>query len=521
MGRLPYLNITPKETSRQVGNFLGLNRRAVINENEFADMQNMTSDCFPAIATRKKRGEIVKTLQSPHGLFYKNGLAYVSGTELYYKDKKIADVTDTDKSIVGTGAYLVVFPDKIMYNTSTDELTSLEIQWEQTSSATFSQTTKGSTMVKISCSGIGKPFKQFDGVEITGCTNENYNRTTVIQELADDYIVIIGDLPESFSQDAGLSINRKVPDMDYLCENGNRIWGCSSVNHEVYASKLGDPSNWNAFEGISTDSYAATIGSDGDFTGCLSHMGYVLFFKEDSIHTVYGDKPSNFKITTMTPARGIAKGCEGTACVVDETLIYASRNSICSYDGATPDSISEALGDIKVSAGTAGQYNGKYYVSVESDKEWGLYVYDLNKGLWHKEDDLHILFMAYGEGELYCIDAQGNLFTIAGSRDEQIEWVLESGDMLDGSIEHKYLKRLLFHLKLEEGTELDILLKYDEQEEWTKVNTYTARSYRTHVLNAVPRRCQKYRYRLEGRGTAMLIAMGKYIGYGSEMHGGL
>lgn len=521
MGRLPILTMAPKETSHQIGNFLGLNTGAVINENEFADMKNMASDDFPAISTRKPRGKIIKNLTTPHGLFYKNGLVYVDGTELYYKDKKIADVTDTDKQIVGLGAYLVVFPDKIMYNTSSEELTSLETQWSQTSSATFAQTTKGSTMVKISCTGIGVSFHQFDGVEITGCTNDAFNKTTVIQEIADDYLVIIGDLSESFSQKNGLAISRKVPDMDYICENGNRLWGCSSENHEIYASKLGDPANWNAFEGISTDAYAATVGSDGDFTGCLSHLGYVLFFKEDAIHTVMGDKPSNYQITTVCPARGIAKGCEGTACVVDETLIYAARSCICSYDGANPSSISDAIGDYRVTQGVAGQYDGKYYASLERNGEWAMYVFDLEKNLWHKEDGLHVRFMTYGEGELYYIDIDGNLSTVAGNREEKIKWVLESGDMLDGSVEFKYLKRLLFHMKLEPGTEVDILLQYDEQKEWEKVYTYTAASYRTYALNVIPHRCQKYRYRLEGRGVATLIAIGKYIGYGSERYGSI
>lgn len=519
MGRLPYLTTAPKETSRQIGNFLGLNTGAVINENEFADMVNMSSDCFPAISTRKHRGETLKELSKPHGLYFKNGLIYVDGTGLYYKDEKIADVEDSDKHIIGIGAFIIVFPDKVMYNTSTGELQSLEATWRQGDKASFAQTAKGSTMVKITCTGIGTAFKRFDGVEITGCTNEGFNRTTVIQEIADDYIVIIGDLTEGFSQDTGLAISRKVPDMDFVCENGNRLWGCSSANHEVYASKLGDAANWNAFEGISTDSYAATIGSDGDFTGCLSHMGYVLFFKEDAIHTVYGDRPSNFQITTMTPARGIAKGCEGTACVVDETLVYAARNCICSYDGASPDSVSDVLGDARVTDGIAGQYDGKYYASLKRNGQWAVYVYDLARNLWHKEDGLHLLFTAYGEGELYCIDADGNLFTVVGDRQEQIEWAIESGDMLDGTIEHKYLKRLLFNIKLDAESELDILLKYDGQEDWEKVNTYTAKAYRTHVLSVVPRRCQKYRYRLEGRGGAMLIAMGKYIGYGSDIHG--
>ena len=43
MGRLPFLTMAPKENSRQIGNFLGLNTGTVISENEFADMQNMSS----------------------------------------------------------------------------------------------------------------------------------------------------------------------------------------------------------------------------------------------------------------------------------------------------------------------------------------------------------------------------------------------------------------------------------------------------------------------------------------------
>ena len=75
-------------------------------------------------------------------------------------------------------------------------------------------------MVKISCTGIGSGFSQFDGVEISGCTNAEFNKTTVIQELAADYIIIVGNLKETFTQDSGLKITRKTPDMDYICENG-------------------------------------------------------------------------------------------------------------------------------------------------------------------------------------------------------------------------------------------------------------------------------------------------------------
>lgn len=61
MGRLPFLTMAPKENSRQIGNFLGLNTGTVISENEFADMQNMSSDDFPAISTRKPREKSSRT----------------------------------------------------------------------------------------------------------------------------------------------------------------------------------------------------------------------------------------------------------------------------------------------------------------------------------------------------------------------------------------------------------------------------------------------------------------------------
>ena len=141
--RLPYLKATSQQTEKSIGSFLGINKNLVIQENEFVDMKNMSSDAYPAISVRQARGDVTKTITKPNGLFYKNGLMYVDGTNLYYKDKKIADVTDSRKQIVGIGAYAVVFPDKLMYNTHTGELKTMEVTWQQASAATFAQTTQG------------------------------------------------------------------------------------------------------------------------------------------------------------------------------------------------------------------------------------------------------------------------------------------------------------------------------------------------------------------------------------------
>ena len=519
MGRLPYMTAVPREGMQQTMEFLGLNLGTVVGDSEFTDMRNMSTEKFPAVSTRRRRGVVLKHLVKPNGIFYKDGLVYADGTQLFYRDRKIANVSDSEKTFVGMGAYLLVWPDKLIYNTSTGTMERMEASWGQTAQATFEPLQEGSTLVRVTCSGIGKNFRQYDGVTMAGCSREQFNRTFVIQELGEDYIVMTGDLAERMTQASGLTLKRTVPDMDFVCENENRVWGCSSKNHEIYASKLGDPGNWNVFEGISTDSYAATIGSDGAFTGCVSYLGYVMFFKEDAVHKVYGSKPANYQVMT-SGINGVSAGCEKTVTVVNETLYYVARNGVYAFNGAQPEMISQKLEGLSFSAGTAGVYRNRYYASLRDQTgAWTVYVYDALRGLWSKEDGLALYGCAYGAGELYCIDSEGNLFTVSGDRDEVVEWMLETGDLMDGAMEFKHLRRILMYFRMEAGAELNVEVMYDNDGNWEPVAVYRTEHYRTRAVNLVPRRCVHYRIRLYGIGDVTLMGMARKVGYGTGIRG--
>ena len=513
--KLPLIN---QKTSRrkQIGEFAGINEMDVINENEFSAMKNISSCHYPAIGTRPPRGKVIKQLENPNGMYYKNGLVYVDGTKLYYKDQEIATVENNEKQIVGMGAYVVIFPDKIVYNTQTGEVKNIEQTWQQEAAATIGPVIAGSTFIKISCTGIGKKFEKYDAIEISGCTvNQDLNKTTVIQDKEDNYIVIIGTVEKEVTQAIGIIVKRKAPDMDFVTQSENRIWGCSSKNHEIYACKLGDPTNWNAFEGISTDSYTATVGSDGDFTGAITHLGYVLFFKEDVIHKLYGSKPSNTQITTM-PLRGVAKGCEKSLCIVNETLYYAARNNICSYEGAMPYSISEVLKQDYEQA-SAGQYDNKYYVSLKTNAGWRLYVYDPALKMWHMEDDTEMRYTAYGEGKLYYINQDNRLLTIADSTEvERIEWCLESGDLLESDLNKKRIKKLQLMIELERDAYMELDIKTENDRIWKRLQTFRPSEKTVFTVPLIPNRCNSYRYRLHGAGGFKLFGMVKTIQDGSN-----
>lgn len=510
MERLQLLNSVSKRKN-VVGVFAGLNRTDTIADGEFEEMENLTSSSYPAAEPRKPRGDRLKTILRPHGMLWKNGLAYIDGTKFYYKDEEIGEVSDTDKQLAGMGAYIIIYPDKKIFNTADGSFENIEYTWQQSAAATIAPTYDASTYTKITCTGIGAGFKAGDGVTISGCSAEVLNGSKIIQSCEADFIVVIGQIQEEVTQENGIKVTRTAPDLDFICESDNRLWGCSSKNHEIYASKLGDPKNWNCFEGVSTDSYAATVGSDGDFTGCISFMGYVLFFKEECIHKLYGNKPSNIQINTY-PFRGVAKGCEKSLCVVNETLYYVSRNDVMQYDGAIPESASVKLGTLDAVGAAGESYQGKYYVSItEENAGTNLYVFDTERLLWHREDDTKFLYAEYGEGSFYYI-AGAELRTIESAAGaERVKWSATSGAQFEGNMNRKRVTKIQFMAEMGRDTLFELFVSYDGSPIWQRVYTKRETDKCSDEICIKPKKCNYYKWRIKGIGQFKLYGIAKTV----------
>jgi hypothetical protein len=277
--------------------------------------------------------------------------------------------------------------------------------------------TVATTYIKISCTdaGIFDSFAVNDGVTIKGIEDtalkDINEKTTVIWAKGDNYIVVTGIIDEVITQETPITIERRMPNMDFIIESENRLWGCrygTAVNgevvNEIYASKLGDFKNWNCFAGISTDSYVASVGTDGQFTGAITHLGYPLFFKENCVHKVYGNYPANYQIQTTT-CRGVQKGCSKSLAIVNEVLYYKSRSAVCAYDGSLPIEVSSALGDVAYHNAVAGSLGNKYYISMDDASYVShLFVYDIVRGMWHREDNTRVNAFCACRGDLYYID---------------------------------------------------------------------------------------------------------------------
>lgn len=582
---MKYPSLTELRVSREtVDVFKGYNHNLRINDGEFYHMKNMSSSEYPVLSPRKKRG-LYSSPENPQGLVSKDTLCYVDGSFFVINEFRVDLELSTEpescpKDLISMGAYVIVMPDKKYINTAnlsdcgsidasittegtvTFELCKLDGEkydgmtvgaseptdpqntdlWLDTSSIpnVLKQYSKmnamwvsiATTYIKISATGIGKPFAVNDGVTISGVENESLsdlNSTTIVWGKGDDYIIVTGILNYTSSQESPITIARQMPTLDLVIESGNRLWGCrygvavnGEVVNEIYASKLGDFKNWNCFAGISTDSYAATVGTDGQFTGAITHLGYPLFFKENFVHKVYGNYPANYQIQT-TACRGVQKGCARSLAIVNEVLYYKSRSAVCAYDGSLPVEISSALGEEVYNDAVAGAIGNKYYISMRDNTgKPHLFVYDTTKGMWHREDETAVYDFCNCRGELYFIDAlDRKIKTVVAGRHEaettNVEWMVETGIIGMSLPDKKYISKLDVRISLDIDARVHFYIQYDSSGAWERVFTMTGTTLCSFAVPVRPKRCDHLRLRIEGEGEAKIYSICKSIEKGSDM----
>lgn len=517
-----------------------------------------------------------------------DGKLYVNGEE---KTLSGVTLTATGtKTLAKMGAYVIIMPDKVWYNAETYEcgymehkntigngtkitfslceangtaITSHDAAYYETvtpvdgdymmsstkgkpSLKVYSATTKtwitvATTYTQITATGIGVGFEKEDGIKLTidkidGLDNifvneeENGQISTnsVIVDKTDNTITIVGILGKEIEvTDKELVVERKVPDLAFITECNNRLWGCSKDGHELYCCKLGDVKNWNTFAGISTDSWAATIGSDGKFTGAITYLGYPMFFKEDSLIKIAVSSVGGHQVKE-TMCRGVQRGSERSLAILNETLFYKTTTGVCAYNGSLPSSISDDLGEVRYSDAVAGTIDNRYYISMKDEKGKSvMFVFDTKSGLWCKEDNAEALYFCKHGDDLYYIDmADKKMKSIRGTllydvpekaTEGNFDWYVESGVVGYSSPDNKYVANINLRITLEFGTNVDFYLQYDSGAEWEHKFNMSGTGTRTFSVPIIPKRCDHFKYKLTGKGGCKIHSITKTMEQGSDV----
>lgn len=581
-----YPKLKPSRSKRLITDrFRGYVHRLHAPDGSFYETRNLSGDAYPLLASRKPRG-LVASLTEPGGLLEKDAPCWVAEGTLCVNGLAtgVTGLSAGEKQLVSMGAYVLIFPDKVYYNTADPaDHGSMEASFRTLGTVSYTpcgvdgeaytvgsvgsaepaapengeiwiDTADGGTVYRqwsqanylwveietvytrigfTSRGEIPRLFSRHDAVTISGSQKEELNGEKILyavggDENTDDYVVVVGLLREACTDEGQtLKLERRLPQMDYVCECQNRLWGCfygssgGENRNEIYCSALGDFKNFRQYLGLSTDSWTTSVGSDGPWTGAVNYLGSPCFFKENRIHRVTVSAAGAHQLEE-TCCRGVQRGSHKSLCVVGETLLYKSRTDLCAWQGGFPRSVSEDLGEERYYEAAAGSFGEKYYVSMRNGAgDWSLFVYDLARGLWYREDDLHALCFAQSDDSLYCIDAEnGKLWDLqgaVGAREEQLSWNAETGPQSFAMADRKYLSRFDLKLQLAEGGRLRAWLNYDSGEEWIQAGEIEGRGLETILLPVRPRRCDHMRLRLEGRGELRLFSVTRTLRKGSDL----
>lgn len=619
--------------------FGGLNETYGCGEAEWTEMKNFSSRGYPALQTRKMRGMIFDedaAIDDVNGMYSLNGIVMIRGTDLIYwpngdrnQETVVEDiVTDSKKQMVGMGTKLLIWPDKVSFDTATGNVTQLEAKWdsdkmepyyEQTiyiepcdgDGKTYSADSVGRTEpenpedgyvflktgpsgypygsdatlevwseesgswetvtmsgVLVGGGGIGVNLSvgdvitlknvipkislgdssaylvdMFDGLEgdflvtnvkrsaaywieiaATMTGGQMYGRIIwegrelkwqsldgKVEKYFGDYVQITGPI----------TLERRVPDLDFITECENRVWGCNSEENVIYACKLGDPTNWFYYQGTAADSFAVTVGSEGKFTGAVTCMGYVIMWKENCLHKLYGSKPSDYQMSSVV-CRGVVENGHRSLRVHNETLYYLSVDGIMAWDGSLPERVSTSLAADSFAHTTyasAGVLENRYYLYYEAQDNDGnetkrLLVLDTEKGLWHEEDAMGREMCATGR-QMYLWEEGGNIWASDADRagidaenrssEDGVDFEAVSGDMGMSSPDDKYVSRITVRADANrEGTELHIWMSGDGGA-WKEMGWAAAsEDYERMNIAFAPRRCDTFRLKITGHGEVAI-----------------
>ena len=543
------------------------------------------------------------------GMLLKDGkIGYLVGSKLYYDGDMVefdpylppTDDYRTNQQLLSFGAYVLIFPLGLYFNTHTKEYGSLGAKyeagaketritftmcdaqgedidvtetkpnapsngdyWLDTSEETpalykWSESLEmwvgiSSTYIRIGIE-LSEPTKKafpqmfevgdaiymnsgIDGIDKGSIIVKKGNNYDEEGNVIAGHIVVKGLLREYMEKEVDpenvMYFERRIPKLDYVCVSNNRVWGCyngviegEDIVNEIYACKLGDPKNWYCYEGAATDSYTLSLGDDGEFTGAFTYQGYPTFFKENVIYKIYGAYPAAYQLYTYN-CRGVQKGSSRSLAVVNEYLMYKSVQDVCVFDGNTPTGVSQCFGNEKYIEASAGAALGKYYLSMkDAEGACVLFVFDLEKAIWHKEDGLYLEEFAYNNnGELYgrnrvSMYGFANAKSLFGQArrnpEEVVEWSCRTGEMGTENPEKNYVNAIQIRMIAERNAAVDVYIEYPGQNRKKLKTLRGTGKMEVHRIPVVKTRCIGFRIALEGRGACRMDALIVELEKGSD-----
>ena len=533
--KLPVLPYNIQHNPVQITQFRGLNLTPNTTEGELADMRGISTSNYPLITPRNPRQQFT-AYTNVQDVYVWDQVQYVFD-KVGSGDVKIKKNDGTDITIIGTistegkksvaviNSKMVVYPDKIYVDLVNSTVNSLITTTETYASGSWTAITSnnaGVNYVIVTATGIGTAFKVGDAVELTATgfsAKHSIVQTPTGGSPTPDAILLLADDIEMSSPSGALTARTPIPDLDFICSSGNRLWGVNNSDNTIYASALGDPTDFFRYGLGDIGPYAVTVGSGGKFTGICEYDNAVCVWKEKMLHKILGSFPSEFYMDDSN-IDGVQEGSERSLVVINETLFYKGVNGVYQYSGGRPQAFSYNLGNGVYTNGVGGTNGNKYYINMKGPSNvTHLYAYDLKHNIWSIEglegEDVYTA-MANTDSRLYMLYEQGGVgklrYVTTAAPLSTVQWYVEFVPFYENTFNRKGYLRLLIRMDMTLESSVTVKVKEDNQA-WKTAWTQTAKNDVPVMVPLRLGRCDKFTLRIEGTGdVAIRTVCREYVG---------
>ena len=549
--------------------FKGINRKPYVEDGEMHDMLNLSSDIYPLLGQRKPRGiyTLPEHVVRPVSIIAKYGkIAMIAvddsdAVNFYFDGTKVNTVIGLSEGtrMVSINTKICFFPEKKYLEITTDGSTVTVGSFgslEETKTVTSLAVTISNEDARINL-GVSHDFAYDDAINLAGslvytpsggtsktdsvtlaCAIEGIDTNTLILP-REKFIELTGEGATNVSFTG--KIERTMPALEHVIEWNNRLWGANTANNMLFACKLGDPKNWQYYQGTSLDSYYAQIGTDGKWTGSAVYSSHLIFFKQDSMTRIYGTAPSNWQLANTT-VFGVEDGSSKSVVTINDRVYYKSVIGIMAYDGGIPYCISSKF-NIPFRSVVAGTEGIKYYASIQlEDGGYDLMVLDTEKAVWHKEDHLRMRDTCTIGEKMYIVEYGDPALTVSNSlkasdwllvrgnnatgqihvvnpaspseSSDQMNWMAEFGPFDEYVENQKVFSKLALRLNVRKNASVRVYISLDEGE-WEMVQRYFAAETGGVFIPIVPRRCDRFSIKIEGTGYCEMKTLTRRVRKGS------
>ena len=160
-----------KNTRNMLRVFGGLNETYSCTEAEYSAGINFSARNFPVLSTRLPRRKLREEADL-NGMYHLNGLLTVCGRDLVYTPDDTDEmkvtlkdaVEDGRKTLVGIGTRILIFPDKLAFDTASRKVSALGAVWSgKNTSVEFAPCDAEGKVYEVSGCGPAEPDKPTDG----------------------------------------------------------------------------------------------------------------------------------------------------------------------------------------------------------------------------------------------------------------------------------------------------------------------------------------------------------------------